>query len=94
MADNGLKIYKGRDIGRTVQLSYCKGLRVVQGKDTREACEFEAVVYGSISVEAAQAYFRRKFHDDTIVITGVETDTDYYSMDLETFLSNSTKRGQ
>lgn len=84
-----MEIYRSRDIGRTVQLSHCRGARI---DDSKEIVEFSAVVYGSISTDAAQAYFRRKLKDDSIIINSVETDTDYYSMDLQTFLENATKR--
>lgn len=70
-------------IGRTVAFSHCKGKRVESG----ELVDFEFDLIGDYSnVQKATNTLRRRTHDNSIVITSVEVDSDYYSIPLKLFV--------
>lgn len=80
-------------IGRTVMFSHCKGKRVESG----ELVDFEFDLIGDYSnVQKATNTLRRRTHDNSIVITSVETDSDYYSIPLKLFVQTAIdyKNGQ
>lgn len=70
-------------IGRTVTFSHCKGKCVESG----ELIDFEYDLIGDYSdLQKATNTLRRRVRDNSIVITSVETDSDYYSIPLKLFV--------
>lgn len=76
-------------VGRTITLSACNGQRVNQA--TGEFEDFFELLTGDYTPARATRAMRRKYHDSTIVINNVETNTDYYSMDALDFVMSALK---
>ena len=73
-------------IGRTVVFSHCKGKRVESG----ELVDFECDLLGDYSnVQKATNTLRRRTHDNSIVITSVDIDSDYYSIPIKLFVQTA-----
>ncbi len=73
---------RGR-IGRRIQICHCAGKVVAKGK----LIDFEYDLYGDYSnpVKATNT-LRKRLGDSSILITSVETETDYYSIPTRLFL--------
>lgn len=77
---------RGR-IGRRIQTCHCIGKTVAEGR----LVDFEYDLYGDYSdpVKATNT-LRRRLGDSFISITGVETESDYYSIPTRLFLEVAT----
>lgn len=73
---------RGR-IGRRIQICHCVGKVVAKGK----LIDFECDLYGDYSnpVKATNT-LRQRLGDSSILITSVETESDYYSIPTRLFL--------
>lgn len=77
---------KGRDIRRTLTVSVCFGQRLNALGEFEDFCED---LFRPTTPEKATRHFRRKYHDDTITINCVETDTSTYRLSFEDFLQHA-----
>lgn len=75
---------KGRGrIGRRIQICHCIGKTVAKGK----LIDFEYDLYGDYSNPVkAMNTLRRRLGDSSILITRVETESDYYSIPARLFI--------
>lgn len=78
------KIQGSAKIGRNVRITHCDGQRLNQ--DTKEFEDYHIDFVGVYDEDRATRYARRIEHDKTIVITHVELETHYYSMDVFDFI--------
>ena len=87
--ENGFSfILGGNDIGRTVWLTrvwfwYRQGEEFVKDSVT---------VYGALSERDAQKKLRRYYEDDSISVTKVEHDKDFYVVDFNDFMRLAFER--
>lgn len=76
-------------IGRNVNITHCDGQRL--NRANMEFEDYHVDFIGVYTVERAQRYARRIEHDDTIIITYVETEKHYYAMDVFDFVKYATR---
>lgn len=74
-------------IGRTITISRCTGKYVVDG----EFEDYEEMLIGDYNLQSATNTIRRRTKDNTVVITNIEKDVDYYSVPLDVFIETAIK---
>lgn len=82
-----MPIYGHGKIGRNVTVTHCNGQRLNQTENNEtEFVDFSFDIYGCYTPQRATKFARRKFGDNSIVINNVLHETNYYAMELTTFL--------
>ena len=76
-----------KTIGRRITLTTCQGTRLID--DT--FVPFTDELYGKQTIERATRALRRKYHDMTIVISEVHSESAYYKMPLMEFMSHANR---
>lgn len=76
-----------KTIGRRITLTTCKGTRLIDGRFV----PFSDKLYGKHTIERATRALRREYHDMTIVISEVYSESAYYKMSLMKFIRHATK---
>lgn len=74
-------------IGRTITITHCTGKCVVDG----EFVDYNETLIGDYNLQSATNTIRRRTKDNTIVITNIEKDVDYYSVPLDVFIETAIK---
>lgn len=82
-------IYGHGKVGRNVSISHCYGQRL--NKDNNEFEDFNFDVIGCYVEDRATLFARRLFSDKSIIITNVEIETHFYTMDLEVFIQHAER---
>ena len=78
-----------KTIGRRITVTTCRGTRLIDDRFV----PFSDELYGKQTIERATRALRREYHDMTIVISEVSSESAYYKMPLMEFMRQATKSG-
>lgn len=86
------RIIGGKAVGRTMYLTFCTGVRF--DDDASRIVNDEWIIAGKRDRKSAQAPLQRHFGDKSIIVEGCRSESDYYQVPFDDFISLAINRKQ